>query len=97
MSYFHSLLNVRADSDDDDVVDSEEEDSDSDDDEPTDIRPALMKEAHDHCLKEWNAYESCGDRLNNDPSIEGDCSGFYLDYLHCVDNNMAQELFRQLK
>ena len=59
-----------------------------------DCKPAIDERCSHRCHHQWEDYERCAKRI--EAKGEGECSGWYMDYLTCVDKCAAQVLFKTL-
>eukprot|EP00308_Calcidiscus_leptoporus_P010458 CAMPEP_0119355830 /NCGR_PEP_ID=MMETSP1334-20130426/4616_1 /TAXON_ID=127549 /ORGANISM="Calcidiscus leptoporus, Strain RCC1130" /LENGTH=76 /DNA_ID=CAMNT_0007369759 /DNA_START=28 /DNA_END=258 /DNA_ORIENTATION=- len=62
--------------------------------EDVDTKPAVDAKCHALCPKPWAALQKCEARIEEKGS--GECSGWYMDYLHCVDKCSSKVLFKTL-
>ncbi|KAJ9511761.1 hypothetical protein QJQ45_022634, partial [Haematococcus lacustris] len=51
-----------------------------------DPKPQIEEECKAHCVKEWQAYKACAERIKSDTTGQAHCSGQYFDFWHCVDH-----------
>ena len=59
-----------------------------------DCKPAIDERCSHRCHHQWEDYERCAKRI--EAKGQGECSGWYMDYLTCVDKCAAQVLFKTL-
>ena len=59
-----------------------------------DMQPAINKACHKGCHHPWEEYEKCEMRVEK--KGEGECAGYYMDYLHCIDQCSSKLLFKTL-
>jgi len=60
-----------------------------------DFTKAVDDACHKTCPGAWSKYEACERRI--EAKGHGECSGFYMDYLHCVDQCSSKLLFKTLR
>lgn len=66
----------------------------------TDPKPEIEEGCKVECLKAWNEYKACAERIKNEPHGHGGpahCTGQYFDYWACIDKCAAPRLFARLK
>ncbi len=63
--------------------------------DPVDPKIELDKKCHQPCVKHWDEYQKCTERIAKKGS--GTCEPWMMDYWTCVDKCTAPKLFAQLK
>jgi len=63
-------------------------------DEAVDMKAAYDAKSHDHCTKAFAALKECEARIEEKGT--GTCTGWYMDYVHCVDHHTSKTLFKAL-
>ena len=64
----------------------------SDEEEVINPQIAISEECHEHCTKQWAEYEACAKRIEGDDSGEKNCAAWYMDYWHCNDECVRDEM-----
>ncbi|KAF5837872.1 ubiquinol:cytochrome c oxidoreductase 8 kDa subunit [Dunaliella salina] len=62
-----------------------------------DQKPQIEEECKPHCVKQWQEYKACVERIQGDTTGQAHCSGQYFDFWHCVDHCAAPKIFSRLK
>jgi len=62
--------------------------------EVVDPKDLLEKGCEASCGKALETYQACAARIEEKGS--GECSGWYGDYVHCVDSCVSKTLFKKL-
>eukprot|EP00199_Chlamydomonas_sp_CCMP681_P008246 CAMPEP_0119104254 /NCGR_PEP_ID=MMETSP1180-20130426/2509_1 /TAXON_ID=3052 ORGANISM="Chlamydomonas cf sp, Strain CCMP681" /NCGR_SAMPLE_ID=MMETSP1180 /ASSEMBLY_ACC=CAM_ASM_000741 /LENGTH=69 /DNA_ID=CAMNT_0007088955 /DNA_START=100 /DNA_END=309 /DNA_ORIENTATION=+ len=62
-----------------------------------DKKPEIEEHCKAHCVKEWQLYQACVERIKADTTGTKHCSGQYFDFWHCVDHCAAPKIFENLK
>lgn len=57
------------------------------------LRKELDEQYHESCVKQWDAYEACGERIKASKEEGANCEGWYHDYLKCLDNHVSILLY----
>lgn len=50
-----------------------------------DPKPQLEEACKVECVKEWQAYKDCAERIKSDATGEAHCTGWAFDYWKCID------------
>ncbi|EOD19199.1 hypothetical protein EMIHUDRAFT_73196 [Emiliania huxleyi CCMP1516] len=61
--------------------------------EVVDPKDLLEKGCEASCGKALETYQACAARIEEKA---GECSGWYGDYVHCVDSCVSKTLFKKL-
>ena len=65
----------------------------SDDEEVLDPKTIAEKDCRPKCALPWNTYQECVKRIAGDKTGEKHCTGWYFDFLKCVDKCAAPKMF----
>ena len=60
-----------------------------------DPKPALDAKCEANCGKYKKLLDACEKRIEEKGA--GDCAAWFGDYVHCVDECVSKQLFKQLK
>eukprot|EP00341_Mesodinium_pulex_P007774 CAMPEP_0116957626 /NCGR_PEP_ID=MMETSP0467-20121206/44094_1 /TAXON_ID=283647 /ORGANISM="Mesodinium pulex, Strain SPMC105" /LENGTH=67 /DNA_ID=CAMNT_0004644433 /DNA_START=27 /DNA_END=230 /DNA_ORIENTATION=+ len=66
-----------------------------DEEDPVCPLPAITEACKPKCTSFLQKYNACVERIEK--KGEGDCEGWYFDYLHCVDKCKAPQIMKHLK
>merc|ERR1712037_467002 len=59
-----------------------------------DFKAGVEKACHAGCHHAWEEYEKC--ELRIEKKGQGECTGYYMDYFHCIDQCSSKLLFKTL-
>jgi len=59
-----------------------------------DMKDVIDKMCHKNCHAAWEEYEKCEARIEKKGG--GTCTGWYMDYFHCIDQCSTKTLFKTL-
>eukprot|EP00310_Coccolithus_braarudii_P016109 CAMPEP_0183331146 /NCGR_PEP_ID=MMETSP0164_2-20130417/548_1 /TAXON_ID=221442 /ORGANISM="Coccolithus pelagicus ssp braarudi, Strain PLY182g" /LENGTH=77 /DNA_ID=CAMNT_0025499533 /DNA_START=41 /DNA_END=274 /DNA_ORIENTATION=- len=62
--------------------------------EAEDVKPQIEAKCHSGCTKSFDLLQKCEARIEEKGS--GECSGWYMDYLHCIDKCSSKLIFKTL-